>query len=276
MNPVNNQVIVLVGSGTIGLAIVWRIGMGRQILLADLHEANAQAAAVALQRTGYQARATTCNIAERASIQALARQAQALGSVIGVINAAGVSPSQAAPATIFAVDLCGTAMLLEEFGHVIAAGGAGLVISSQSSFRLGNLSDEDNRALATLPPEELLALPLVKNTTDSLRAHQISKRGNALRVAAEAVRWGRRGARVNAISPGIVYTPLALDELNGERKDFYRRMLAELPAGRGGVPDEIAALAEHIMGPNGGYITGSDFLMDGGATAHFFFGEKYE
>ena len=158
--------------------------------------------------------------------------------------------------------------MLEAFGEVIAPGGNGIVISSQSGFRLGNLSEADQRALATLPPEQLPELPLVKNETDSLRAYQISKRGNALRVAAEAARWGKRGARLNCISPGIVFTPLANDELNGERKDFYRKMLAELPTGRGGTPDEIGALAEFIMGGNGGYISGSDFLMDGGATPY--------
>ena len=146
--------------------------------------------------------------------------------------------------------------------------------TTSSGFRLGNLSEADQRALATLPPEQLPELPLVKNETDSLRAYQISKRGNALRVAAEAVRWGKRGARLNCISPGIVFTPLANDDLNGERKDFYRTMLANLPAGRGGTPDEIGVLAEFIMGGNGGYISGSDFLMDGGATANYFFGEK--
>ena len=274
MNPVKQQVIVLVGSGAIGQAIVRRVGMGKQILLADLHEGNAHAAAETLRVAGYQTHTAAVNIAERVSIAALVARAQRLGDVHAVINAVGVSPSQAAPQTIFAVDLVGTALLLEAFGDVIAPGGNGIVISSQSGFRLGNLDEADQRALATLPPEQLPELPLVKNETDSLRAYQISKRGNALRVAAEAVRWGKRGARLNCISPGIVFTPLANDELNGERKDFYRKMLAELPAGRGGSPDEIGALAEFIMGGNGGYISGSDFLIDGGATAHYFFGEK--
>lgn len=165
-------------------------------------------------------------------------------------------------------------MLLEAFGEVIAEGGNGIIISSQSGFRLDNLDENDQHALATLRPEQLVELPLVKHETDSLRAYQISKRGNALRVSAEAVRWGKRGTRVNCISPGIVFTPLANDELNGERKDFYRNMLANLPVGRGANPDEIAALAEFIMSGSGGYITGSDFLIDGGATANFFFGEK--
>lgn len=274
MNPVSEQVIVLIGAGAIGQAIVRRVGLGKQILLADLRQEQAETAAQTLQQAGYQTHTAVCNIAEHSSIQTLVEKAQMLGDIMGVVNAAGVSPSQAKPQTIFAVDLCGTAILLEAFGRVIAPGGTGIVISSQSGFRLEALSAEDNHALATLPPQDLLQLPLVKNTTDSLRAYQISKRGNALRVAAEALRWGQRGARLNAISPGIIFTPLANDELNGERKDFYRNMLANLPAGRGGTPDEVAALAEFIMGPNGGYITGSDFLIDGGATANFFYDTK--
>lgn len=274
MNPVKHQVIVLVGSGAIGQAIARRVGMGKQILLADLREENAQAAASTMQEAGYQTHTAAVDISDRSSIDALVQKAQGLGDIVALINSAGVSPSQATPSVIFAVDLVGTAMLLDAFGDVIAGGGNGIVISSQSGFRLGNLDEADQRVLATLRPEQLVELPLVKNETDSLRAYQISKRGNALRVSAEAVRWGKRGARLNCISPGIVFTPLANDELNGERKDFYRNMLANLPVGRGGNPDEIGALAEFIMSGNGGYITGSDFLIDGGATANFFFGEK--
>lgn len=186
-----------------------------------------------------------------------------------VINLAGVSPSQAAPQTVCRVDLYGTALVLEIFGDVIAEGGTGVVIGSQSSHRLPPLDESD---LATTPTEQLLDLPLVKEIDDSLRAYQIAKKANALRVQMETVRWGRRGARVNCISPDIIFTPLALDELNGERKVFYREMLANLPAKRGGTPDEMAALAEVVL--SGGYITGSDFLIDGGATANFWWGEE--
>ena len=274
MNPFARQVIVIVGAGAIGQAIARRLAPGRQLLLADRLASQAEAAAASLQQAGYQAQAAPCDVADAAAIHALAQQAQALGPVMGLVNTAGVSPSQADVRTIFQVDLAGPAWLLQAFGEVIAPGGAGLLISSQSSFRLGSLSDADNRALATLPPAELLALPLVANTGDSLRAYQIAKRGNALRVAAQAVRWGQRGARVHAISPGIIHTPLASHELNGPRQDFYRAMLAALPAGRGGTPDEVAALAEFVMGPGGAFISGSDLLMDGGATAQHFFGPQ--
>ena len=187
----------------------------------------------------------------------------------------GVSPSQAPPATILAVDLYGTALVLEEFGNVIARGGAGIVIASQSGHRLGALTAEQDAALATTPTEELLGLPMLApdQVTDPLHAYQLAKRGNSLRVMAEAVRWGKRGARVNTISPGIIFTPLAKDELTGPRGEGYRRMIELSPVGRGGTPDEVGTVGALLMGPDGTFITGSDFLMDGGVTASYFYGE---
>jgi len=161
----------------------------------------------------------------RDTVQALVATATGLGGVTGLIHSAGVSPSQASPSTILKVDLYGTALVLEEFGSVIATGGAGVVIASQSGHRLPPLTVEQSEALATTPVEDLLDLPFLRpgEVKDSLHAYQISKRGNALRVMAEAVRWGRRGARVNTISPGIIITPLARDELTGPRGEGYRR-----------------------------------------------------
>ena len=217
----------------------------------------------------------TVDVSSRASVHALVQTATTLGDVTGVIHAAGVSPTQATPATILLVDLYGTALVLEEFGNVIARGGAGVVIASQSGHRLPALTVEQDKALATAPVDELLALPILQpdQVTDSLRAYQIAKRANVLRVMAEAVRWGRRGARVNAISPGIILTPLAKDELTGPRGEGYRRMIAVCAAGRVGTPDEVGAVGALLMGPDGGFITGSDFLMDGGVTAAYWYGE---
>jgi NAD(P)-dependent dehydrogenase (short-subunit alcohol dehydrogenase family) len=176
---------------------------------------------------------------------------------------------------ILAVDLYGTALVLEEFGSVIGRGGAGVVIASQSGHRLGALTAEQDRALATTPADQLLSLPFlqVAQVKDSLHAYQLAKRGNSLRVVAEAVRWGKRGARVNAISPGIIITPLAKDELTGPRAEGYRRMVEHCPVGRAGTPDEVGNVGALLMGPDGAFITGSDFLMDGGVTASYFFGE---
>ncbi|HKF88497.1 MAG TPA: SDR family oxidoreductase [Propionibacteriaceae bacterium] len=270
-----SHVIVVIGAGSIGQAIARRVSAGKHVVLADLHQANADAAAEVLGNAGFEVSTTTVDVSSRASVHALVETATALGDITGVIHAAGVSPSQASPATILAVDLYGTALVLEEFGSVIAAGGAGVVIASQSGHRLPALTAEQDRALAMTPTEELVDLPMLQpdEVTDSLHAYQLSKRGNALRVMAEAVRWGKRGARVNTISPGIIITPLAKDELTGPRGEGYRRMIELCPAGRAGTPDEVGTVGALLMGAHGGFITGSDFLMDGGVTAAYRFGE---
>ena len=269
------KVIVVIGAGSIGQAIARRVSAGKRVLLADLRLENAAAAAKVLSEAGFEVSTATVDVSSRASVHALVAQATALGEVTGVIHAAGVSPTQASPATILKVDLYGTALVLEEFGNVIARGGAGVVIASQSGHRLGALTAEQNKLLALTPTEELLALPMLQpdKITDSLHAYQISKRGNSLRVMAEAVRWGQRGARVNTISPGIIMTPLAKDELSGPRGAGYRRMIELCPAGRAGTPDEVGNVGALLMGADGAFITGSDFLMDGGVTAAYWFGE---
>jgi NAD(P)-dependent dehydrogenase (short-subunit alcohol dehydrogenase family) len=269
------NVIVVVGAGLIGQAIARRISAGKHVLLADLLQENADAAAQVLSDAGFEVSTAIVDVSSRPSVHALVEAATALGSISGLIHAAGVSPSQASPATILKVDLYGTALVLEEFGKVIAPGGSAVVIASQSGHRLPALTPEQDKALATTPTEDLLALPMLQpeRVTDPLNAYQISKRGNSLRVMAEAVRWGKRGARVNTISPGIICTPLAKEELAGPRGPGYRRMLDISPAGRIGTPDEVGAVGALLMGPDGGFITGSDFLMDGGVTAAYWYGD---
>jgi NAD(P)-dependent dehydrogenase (short-subunit alcohol dehydrogenase family) len=269
------EVIVVIGAGSIGQAIARRVGAGKHLLLADLKIETAEAAATVLADAGFTVSIAMVDVASRASVEALVATALALGEVSGLIHAAGVSPSQAPPDVILKVDLYGTALVLELFGKIIARGGAGVVIASQSGHRLPALCQEQNLALATTPVEDLLALEMLgpDRVTESLKAYQIAKRGNALRVAAEAVRWGKRGARINAISPGIIFTPLAREELAGPRGAGYRRMIELSPAGRGGTPDEVGVLGALLMGREGAFITGSDFLMDGGVTASWFYGE---
>jgi NAD(P)-dependent dehydrogenase (short-subunit alcohol dehydrogenase family) len=239
---------------------------------------NATAAAEVLGNAGYEVSVATVDVSSRDAVHALVETAIGLGEVTGLIHAAGVSPSQASPATILQVDLYGTALVLEEFGNVIALGGAGVVIASQSGHRLPPLTAEQNKALATTPADDLLGLPFLQpdRLTDSLNAYQIAKRGNSLRVMAEAVRWGKRGARLNTISPGIIITPLAKDELTGPHGAGYRRMIDSSPAGRAGTPDEVGTVGALLMGPDGGFITGSDILMDGGVTAAYWYGELAE
>jgi NAD(P)-dependent dehydrogenase (short-subunit alcohol dehydrogenase family) len=269
------NVIVLIGAGSIGQAIARRVGTGKHVVLADLRQENADAAAKTLSEAGFETSTSMVDVSSRESVQALVEQASKFGAIAGVIHAAGVSPTQASPETILKVDLYGTALVLELFGNVIAPGGAGVVIASQSGHRLRALTADEDRALALTPTEDLLALPMLQpdTITDPLQAYQFSKRGNSLRVMAEAVRWGRRGARVNTISPGIVMTPLAKDEFSGPRGPGYRRMIDLSPAGRAGTPDEVGTVGALLMGPDAGFISGSDFLMDGGVTASYRFGE---
>ncbi len=211
------EVIVVIGPGRIGQAIARRVGVGKHILLVDMREENANSAAEVMGNAGYEVSVATVDASSREAIHALVEKATSLGDVIGLIHAAGVSPSQASPATILKVDLYGTALVLEEFGKTIAHSGSGVVIASQSGHRLPALTVEQNKALAMTPTEELLNIPFLQldQVQDSLHAYQLSKRGNSLRVMAEPVRWGKRGARLNTISPGIIMTPLVKDELTG-------------------------------------------------------------
>jgi len=269
------EVVVVIGTGSIGQAIARRVSAGKHVLLADLRLENAEAAAEVLNDAGFETSTSSVDVANRESVLALVAKATNLGEVTGLIHAAGVSPSQAPPELILHVDLYGTALVLHQFGKIIATGGSGVVIASQSGHRLHALSPQQDKSLATTPVEDLLSLPMLQpgQVTDPLNAYQLSKRGNVLRVMAEAVNWGRRGARINAISPGIIITPLARDELSGPRSQGYREMLSRSPAGRAGTPDEVATVAALLMGPDGAFITGSDLLMDGGVTASYFYGE---
>jgi NAD(P)-dependent dehydrogenase (short-subunit alcohol dehydrogenase family) len=269
------NVNVVIGSGLIGQAIARRVSAGKHVLLGDLRAENAEAAARVLSDAGFEVSTAVVDVSSRKSVHALVEAAASLGAITGVVHAAGVSPTQAPAALILKVDLYGTALVLEEFGNVITQGGAGVVIASQSGHRLGALTPAQDKALATTPADELLALAMLQpdQVKDPLHAYQISKRANSLRVMAEAVRWGKRGARVNTISPGIICTPLAKEELAGPRGPGYRRMLELSPVGRIGTPDEVGAVGALLMGLDGAFITGSDFLMDGGVTASYWYGE---
>ncbi len=269
------DVIVVIGSGAIGQAIARRVGAGKRVLLADLQRDNAEAVAKVMGDAGFDVRPTTVDVTSRASVEALVEEAAGLGDITGIIHSAGVSPSNASPTVIFRVDLYGTAVVLEAFGKVIARNGSGVVISSQAGHRLGPLTPEQTSALATTPADELLDLDMLApdRVTDSLLAYQIAKRGSSLRVQAEAVRWANRGARINAISPGIIVTPLSRKELSGPHSQGYRRMIESCAAGRAGTPDEVGSVGALLMGPEGAFISGSDFLIDGGVTAAYWYGD---
>ena len=270
----SNEVVLWTGAGQIGMAIARRVGYGKKILVGDKSIDNANAIAKIMNEAGFDVESYEMDLSSRESILGMIARAQELGQITTLINAAGVSPSQAPIETILKVDLYGTAVLLEEVGKVIAPGGVGVTISSQSGKRMPQLSPEEDRQLACTPTDELLDLPLLQpeNVRDTLHAYQLAKRCNEKRVMFEACRWGEKGARINSISPGIIVTPLAIDEFNGPRGDFYKNMFAKCPAGRPGTADEIGALAEFVMGPQGAFISGSDFLADGGATASYYYG----
>lgn len=270
----DKDAIIWMGAGQIGLAIVRRIASGKKVIIGDKSIEHSQAAAEILNHTGFDAIAMEADLSSRESILAVISEAYRYGNIKYLVNAAGVSPSQASIETILEVDLYGTAVLLEEVGKVIAEGGCGVTISSQSGHRMPALTPEEDLLLATTPTGKLLSLELLQpeNIRDTLHAYQMAKRCNVKRVMAEAVKWGERGARINSISPGIIVTPLAIDEFNGPRGDFYKNMFAKCPAGRPGTADEVAHVAELLLSEKGEFITGSDFLIDGGATASYFYG----
>ena len=266
--------MILTGAGQIGMAIARRMGYGKKIVIGDKNPDNAQAVAKIMNDAGYDTDAVEMDLSSRESIKNLIAKAQEYGDITMLVNAAGVSPSQAPVEAILKVDLYGTAVLLEEVGKVIREGGVGVTISSQSGHRMPALTPEEDEQLACAPAEELLKLDILQpeNIRDTLHAYQMAKRCNEKRVMAESVKWGEKGARINSISPGIIVTPLAIDEFNGPRGDFYKNMFAKCPAGRPGTADEVANVAELLMSDKGAFITGADFLIDGGATASYFYG----
>lgn len=268
------EVMILTGAGQIGMAIARRMGYGKKIVIGDKKPENAKAIAKIMNDAGFDVEAMEMDLSSRESIRNLIAKAQEYGNITMLVNAAGVSPSQAPIEAILKVDLYGTAVLLEEVGKVIKEGGVGVTISSQSGHRMPALTPEEDEQLACTPTEELLKLDILQpeNIKDTLHAYQMAKRCNEKRVMAESVKWGEKGARINSISPGIIVTPLAIDEFNGPRGDFYKNMFAKCPAGRPGTADEVANVAELLMSEKGAFITGADFLIDGGATASYFYG----
>ena len=268
------KVMILAGAGQIGMAIARRMGTGMKIIIGDKKLQNAEMIADIMNKAGFDVAPIEMDLSSRDSIKNIIAKAQEFGEITMLVNAAGVSPSQAPIEAILKVDLYGTAVLLEEVGKVIARGGVGVTISSQSGWRMPQLTTEQDARLAMTPTEELLKLEILqpKNIKDTLHAYQMAKRCNEKRVMAEAVKWGERGARINDIAPGIIVTPLAIDEFNGPRGDFYKNMFAKCPAGRPGTADGVANVAELLMSEKGAFITGSTFLVDGGATASYYYG----
>jgi NAD(P)-dependent dehydrogenase (short-subunit alcohol dehydrogenase family) len=263
------NVLVVIGVGGIGMAIARREGAGKVVLLADIHEKNLAKAAQDLTDTGYVVETQQTDVSSLNSVEALVAKATALGNVLQVVNTAGLSPNMASVEKLLAVDLIGAVYVLEAFRDVIAQGGAGIHISSMAGHMIPDLGAETNKALAVTPVHELLKLPILQpaNVPNTTYAYCLSKRANHLRIQAESLKWAERGGRVNSISPGIILTALAKHELDSPIGDGYRAMIQHSAAKRVGTVDEVASLAHYLLGADSEFVTGSDFLMDGGVIA---------
>ncbi len=258
-------VLVVVGVGGMGRIIARRLGSGKRVLLADFNEAGLNAAADELRGDGFSIETCVVDVSKADSVRALADTAAGLGPVMQLAHTAGLSPVQAPAPAIIAVDLVGVAMILDAFGDVIAPGGAGVVISSMAG-QLAQITPEQDRALAQTPTDELGSLPFLSEITPT-DAYGFAKRGNQSRMHAASVAWGRRGARINTVSPGIISTPMGQQELAGPAGDMMRGMIEKSGTGRMGTPDDIAAATAFLLGPDATFITGTDVLVDGGVVA---------
>nr|WP_310616165.1 SDR family oxidoreductase [Pantoea cypripedii] len=263
------DIVVIIGAGGIGQAIARRQGFGKTLLLADFNAQTLQQAADQIVAAGYRVETQHVDVTSRDSVQQLAAYAASLGNVMQVVNTAGLSPNMAPVDKVLEVDLYGAALVFDEFEKVIAPGGAGLIISSMAGHMMPALPPEQDQALAFTPADELLDLPFLQQDAipNTLVAYMMAKRANHLRVQASAISWGEKGARVNSISPGIIVTPLAQHELNSEIGDIYRAMVDASPVKRMAPPEEIAVAASFLLGPDAGFVTGSDLLIDGGVIA---------
>ena len=267
-----SEVVVLIGTGSIGQAIARRISAGKILILADSNLDNAELSARSLLQTGFTAVPTTVDVTSRESVQTLCDFAISQGHLTHLLHPASAAPTHTTATDILTVELYGTALILEKFGDVIMAGGSGIIISSYAGHRLPALYAAEDRQLAITPTEKLLNLPMLRYITDPVHAMQIAKRGNTLRVQAAAMTWGARGARINVISPGIIMTPMAREEFSGPAGGNYREMIEKSPAGRAGTPEEIGQLGAYLLSQDANFITGADFLIDGGVTSAWFYG----
>lgn len=266
----SETVVVTVGVGGMGQAITRRVGTGARILLADYDPDLLTRTHDALADDGYDVTSTIVDVSSHASVSELARAAADLGPVRHLIHTAGVSAAKSGTAAILGVDLAGVAFSVDEFGEVIAPGGSGVVIASMAgTFAAPGLTADMERALRVTPADDLLALSFLDQQQFPAAAHAyaIAKRANQLRMASAAVHWGRRGARINSISPGIISTRQGRDELAGDSGASMRSMLDASPLRRPGTPGDIAAAAAFLLGPDADFITGTDLLVDGGVVA---------
>ncbi|WP_272939803.1 SDR family oxidoreductase [Mycolicibacterium moriokaense] len=263
------EVLVIVGAGGMGVSVARRSGGGRVIVLADVSEAQLERAAEQLVVDGHHIVTRRVDVTSQSSVAELADFAGSCGRLTHVVHTAGLSPLQGSVEAVLAVDLLGVALTLDEFGKVIEPGGAGVVISSMAAHFYPPMDPDLERQLATAPTNELLKLQACAPSviTSSQQAYPFAKRANQLRVAAAAGIWGQRGARINAISPGIISTAMGRQELDGDSGQMMRAMVDSSGTGRIGTPDDIAAATDFLLSPAASFITGIDLLVDGGVVA---------
>jgi NAD(P)-dependent dehydrogenase (short-subunit alcohol dehydrogenase family) len=263
----DKEVLVVVGTGGMGLSTARRVGAGRVIVLADISQTGLKAATEVLSADGHHVVTQQVDVTSRASVAAVADVAVSAGRVTAVVHTAGLSPQQASADKVLAVDLLGVALTLDEFGRVIEPGGAAVVIASMAAHIQPALDPDVQRQLAETPTDELLNLDVCKAITDSRLAYPFAKRASQIRVAAAASAWGLRGARINCISPGVISTAMGRLELSGESGGLVRTMVDNAGVRRIGTPEDIAAATEFLLGPGAAFITGVDLLVDGGVIA---------
>ena len=263
------DVVVVVGVGGMGGPLARRLGTGRTVLLADFDAGLLASTAEALAGEGHTVESVVVDVSDAHSVAALAATADGLGPVRTLIHTAGVSPVQAPADRVMAVDLVGAALVLDAFGEVVAEGGAGVVISSMSAALVGSLGADAEAAIATTPTAELLAIPVVAEMAagDPGLAYAFAKRAVQVLVAKASVPWGRRGARINSVSPGVIATSMGQAELDGPHGEGMRAMVAMSGTSRLGTPDDIAAAVEFLVSERASFITGTDLLVDGGVVA---------
>ena len=269
------EVVALLGAGSMGMAIAERVAQNRIVLLGDISEKNLAASAEKLQFSGYEVETMKVDASDKESIYAFAKRAAELGPVKYYIHTAGASPNQTNPQHIITLDLVGSAYALDAFGEVMARDGAGILISSQTGYMLPQpLTNEEEYALTMTPADELATLPMLQPevVSNSGIAYILSKRANQLRVRKAAMDWGRRGARINTISPGVIVTPLAYDEFRAAGEG-YQKMIETSAMHRVGNPAEIANAAQFLLSDQASFITGTDLLVDGGTIAAIKTGE---
>ena len=266
-NSARERMAVIIGSGAMGLAAARRLGPACRLLVADNSEVRLETAVRILTEDGHRVDAMTVDVRDGASVSAVAAATRPTGTITAVIHTAGVSPSQASAREIFAIDLVGAAHVIDRFLDVASPGTSLVCVASMSGYKT-RLDPALESELATTPTDRLFDINLFDlGTSDTSFAYSVAKRGVQLRVAAASLAWGRQGARVNSLSPGIICTPMSLQEFAGERGDDMRSIVANLAVPRMGTPEDIAAAIEFLCSPAATYITGTDLLVDGGATA---------